>query len=154
MTQANEALEQELAAKAVGRRVTYDQIMGSIKSEHYFTAYQGAVTAARVAASQEEGGSNEGGTEGSEATREVPDELRLLTFCVLVLQNGFTVHGVSACAAKENYNKEIGERIAKENAVNQIWPLLGYELRTILQYEQQLSDQTKEVWTNSDTTGA
>ena len=55
-----------------------------------------------------------------------------LTFCVLTLKNGFTVTGESACASKENYNKEIGDRLAKENAQNKIWGLLGFELRSKL----------------------
>ena len=68
-----------------------------------------------------------------------PEQLRkdsplgLLTFCVLVLRNGFTVVGESACASPENFNAEIGRKIARENAKQKIWPLLGYELRTKLQ---------------------
>lgn len=58
--------------------------------------------------------------------------LDLLTFCVLVLRNGFTVTGESACAIPENFDAEIGRKIARENAVNKIWPLLGYELRSKL----------------------
>jgi hypothetical protein len=58
--------------------------------------------------------------------------LHLLTFCVLVLKNGFTVTGESACASPENFDAEIGRRIARANAVNKIWPLLGYELKTKL----------------------
>lgn len=58
--------------------------------------------------------------------------LSLLTFCVLVLRNGFTVTGESACASPENFDAAIGRRIARQNAVNKIWPLLGYELRTKL----------------------
>lgn len=73
------------------------------------------------------------------ATGVVPDDfqpavpadspLSLLTICVLVLRNGFTVHGVSACASPENFNEEIGRRIARENAEREIWPLLGFRLR-------------------------
>ena len=59
-------------------------------------------------------------------------ELDLLTFCVLVLRNGFTVTGESACASPENFNAEIGRKIARENAINKIWPLMGYELRSKL----------------------
>jgi len=55
--------------------------------------------------------------------------LKLLTICVLVLRNGFTVVGKSACASPENFNAEIGCRIAREDAVRQVWPLLGYALR-------------------------
>ena len=59
-------------------------------------------------------------------------QLSLLTFCVIVLRNGFTVTGESACASPENFNAEIGRQIARQNAVAKIWPLLGYELRTKL----------------------
>ena len=58
--------------------------------------------------------------------------LRLLTFCVLVLRNGFTVTGESACASPENFNAEIGRRIARENAVAKALPLMDYELRSKL----------------------
>ena len=53
------------------------------------------------------------------------EALGLLTFCVLVLRNGFTVTGESACASPENFNAEIGRRIARENAINKVWPLAG-----------------------------
>ncbi len=56
----------------------------------------------------------------------------LLTFCILHLKNGFTVTGQSACASAANYNADIGNRLAREDAVNKIWPLLGFELRTRL----------------------
>ncbi len=55
--------------------------------------------------------------------------LRLLTFCVLVLKNGFTVTGESACASPENFDAELGRKIARANAVQKIWPLMGYALR-------------------------
>ena len=53
----------------------------------------------------------------------------VLTICVLTLKNGFTVTGESACADPSNYNQEIGERLAREQAKNKIWPLMGYSLR-------------------------
>lgn len=55
-----------------------------------------------------------------------------LTFCVLVLRNGFTVTGESACASPENFDDEIGRKIARQNAVAKIWPLEGYLLKTRL----------------------
>lgn len=58
--------------------------------------------------------------------------LTLLTFCVLVLKNGFTVTGESACASPENFDAEVGKKIDRQNAVNKIWPLMGYELRSKL----------------------
>ena len=68
----------------------------------------------------------------------VPAEhpLRLLTFCVLVLRNGFVVTGESACASPENFDLEIGKRIARENAVQKMWPLMGYELKSRLSGKQ------------------
>jgi N4 Gp49/Sf6 Gp66 family protein len=55
-----------------------------------------------------------------------------LTVCALTLQNGFQVVGEAACASPENFNEEIGRRIARENARQKIWPLLGYVLRSAL----------------------
>ncbi len=52
-----------------------------------------------------------------------------LTVCCLTLKNGFTVSGESACASPENFNKELGQKIAKENARNKIWMLEGYLLK-------------------------
>ena len=61
-----------------------------------------------------------------------PAPLELLTFCVLVLRNGFTVTGESACASPENFDPEIGRKVARANAVAKIWPLMGYELKSRL----------------------
>ena len=55
-----------------------------------------------------------------------------LTVCVLTLKNGFTVTGESACASPENYDQEIGEKIAFENARDKIWVLEGYLLKEII----------------------
>jgi len=51
-----------------------------------------------------------------------------LTICVLTLKNGFTVTGESACASPENFDAAIGESIARGNARDKIWPLLGFLL--------------------------
>jgi len=61
-----------------------------------------------------------------------PQALYLLTFCVLVLRNGFTVTGESACASPENFDAELGRKIARQNAVQKVWPLMGYALRNKL----------------------
>lgn len=52
-----------------------------------------------------------------------------LTVCCMTLQNGFTVTGESACASPDNFNKDIGEKIATENARNKILMLEGYLLK-------------------------
>jgi len=51
-----------------------------------------------------------------------------LTVCALSLKNGFKVVGESACASSENFDQEIGRKIARENARNKIWALEGYRL--------------------------
>ena len=55
-----------------------------------------------------------------------------LTVCCLSLANGFTVTGESACASPENFNAEIGRKIARQNAREKIWALEGYLLRQSL----------------------
>lgn len=52
-----------------------------------------------------------------------------LTFCGLVLQNGFTVVGKSACADPKKYDQAVGEKFAYEDAVDQVWLLEGYLLK-------------------------
>lgn len=51
------------------------------------------------------------------------------TSCLLTLKNGFTVHGESACASPENFDADLGKKIARDNAVNKIWMLEGYLLK-------------------------
>lgn len=53
----------------------------------------------------------------------------VLTVCCLTLKNGFTVTGESACASPENFNAELGRKIAKQNAREKIWALEGYLLK-------------------------
>ena len=56
-------------------------------------------------------------------------QLETLTFCVLILKNGFTVTGESACASPDNFDAEIGKKIAYQNAREKIWMLEGYLLK-------------------------
>jgi hypothetical protein len=58
-----------------------------------------------------------------------------MTVCALKLKNGFVVIGESAAASPENFNEEIGRKIARENARNKIWALEGYLLRNTLFYK-------------------
>jgi hypothetical protein len=62
----------------------------------------------------------------------VSKELECLTICVLTLKNGFTLVGKSACASPENYDAELGHKIARDDARKQIWALEGYLLRSKL----------------------
>jgi len=51
-----------------------------------------------------------------------------LTHCRIILNNGFSVTGESACVNAENYKQEIGERIAYDNAFQRLWQLYGFLL--------------------------
>lgn len=120
-----QAIEQEIQDKGanVAPRITPADIEANIASEHYFTAREGVL--GMLAA--------DGVPPGIyEQANAAPQPLGLLTFCVLVLRNGFTVTGESACASPANFNAEIGRKIARQNAVAKIWPLVGYELRSKL----------------------
>lgn len=57
------------------------------------------------------------------------ESLAVLTLCVLVMQNGFTVIGKSAPADAANFDHDLGARFAREDAIRQLWPLEGYALR-------------------------
>lgn len=110
----NDPIQQEIEAKGLhAPRVTPADIEAEIASEHYFTAQNGIDGAGAAAGSP---------------TPEIIS-LGLLTFCVLVLKNGFTVTGESACASPANFDAELGRKIARQNAVNKVWPLLGFSLR-------------------------
>lgn len=101
-----DTIEEMIVAKGkTAPRVTAEDCERSIVAEYFFTA--------------------------DKATEGCPqhESLTLLTFCVLVMRNGFTVTGESACASPENFDAEIGKTIARRNAVSKIWPLLGYKLR-------------------------
>lgn len=107
-TMTNDAIEKEIQDKGLtAPRVTPQRIEEVISEEYSFTAASALK-----------------GTPG-----ECSDALKLLTICVLVLKNGFTVTGESACASPENFNAELGHKIARANALNKIWPLEGYLLK-------------------------
>ncbi len=121
----DKAIEQEIQAKGLtAPRITPADIEANIASEHYFTGADGRYGAIL----------NETYV-GTELPRDDDGDLEpleLITFCVLVLRNGFTVTGESACASPENFDAELGRKIARQNAVAKVWPLMGYELRSKL----------------------
>ncbi len=51
-----------------------------------------------------------------------------VTICNIVLYNGFSVRGESACVSKENFDEKIGRSIAYENAFEKLWQLFGFLL--------------------------
>ena len=112
----DQGIEQMIQAKGkTAPRVTPADIKANIKSEHYFIAADAA------------------GLPPVKGVDYIPPRevspLDLLTICVLVLQNGFTIIGESACASPENFDAEIGQHAARENAIQKMWPLMGYALK-------------------------
>lgn len=70
-------------------------------------------------------------TTADKAVGDAPlvDELRLLSICVVVMRNGFVVIGKSAPASAANFNADLGRKFAYEDAIRQLWPLMGFALR-------------------------
>ncbi len=102
----------EQAIQAAGKnapRVKPSDVEKEIEFETCFTAEEGVFGATRM--------------------RSGVPALALTTFCVMVLRNGYTVVGMSACASPENFDADIGKKIAREKAIDKVWPLLGYQLR-------------------------
>ena len=130
-TPVDDAIEAEIQTKGLtAPRVTPADIEANIASAYYFTAADGYRSAPCF--------------DPNDLLADClppPAPLELLTFCVLVLKNGFTVTGESACASPENFDAKIGRNIARQNAVQKIWPLMGYELRSKL---SQLNTQTND----------
>ena len=122
----DEQIETEIKVKGLtAPRITPADIGASIASEHYFTAGDGYAGAMSISPD----------FAGMHGVIEPPQPLDLLTFCVLILRNGYTVTGESACASPENFDAEVGRKIARANAVQKIWPLMGYELKCRLARE-------------------
>lgn len=117
----DQSIEQEIQSKGkTAPRVTPQHIESIIAECHYINV----------------GESVQAGWPDKSAMDDCSPALNLLTICVLVLRNGFTVTGESACASPENFDAEIGRKIARDNAVQKIWPLEGYLLK------QQLHDSS------------
>lgn len=102
--------EQEIQARAArAPRVTQADIEAEIVGEHYINASQAIAAISGLA-------------------MVPPPSCDMLTICILILKNGFTVTGESSCVSPENFCPTIGQRIAREDAVRKVWPLLGFRL--------------------------
>jgi Phage protein (N4 Gp49/phage Sf6 gene 66) family len=101
-----EDTEAECAANATAPRVSLADMEAKIAWRYDFTGDQAANEFAHVA-----------------------ESLKLLSICLLVMQNGFTIIGKSAPASAANFNADLGQKLAYEDAIRQLWPLEGYALR-------------------------
>ena len=116
-------------------KVTPEDIEDAISSEAYFTAHEGVLGAHNTHDGEYQL------VRHDDTNTEVP--LKRLTFCVLVLKNGFTVTGESACVDIRTFNEEIGRAIARKAAISKVWPLLGFAARTNMQPDQ-------STWSEAD----
>lgn len=124
-----QATEAECAATAVAPRVSLADIEGAINRRYDTTARR----AVRDAAGS--------GDFGAHISADV-GPLDLLSICILVMRNGFVVVGTSACASPENFNAELGKKLAYDNAIRQLWPLMGFALRDRLAGEAAVDDDS------------
>ena len=132
----DQAIENEIKAKGLtAPRVTPDDIEANIASEHYFTAAEGVIGAFAAGEFDSHSGEVVSLQRGHTLDKRPPQSFERLTICILELKNGFTVTGESACASPENFDAELGRKIARANAVNKIWPLMGYALKEKLHHE-------------------
>ena len=114
MSNSEQKIEQEIQEKGLNApRLTPDYIDSIIVDQYYFKASD----------------AQWGADPNTTALIGMHKQLETLTFCVLILKNGFTVTGESACASPENFDAEIGKKIAYKNAREKIWQLEGYLLK-------------------------
>lgn len=109
MTDSLKATEAECAIGRTAPRVSLDDINANIVGHHAFVA-----------------------ADALHALGSLPPEpgaLDLLSICILQTRNGFTIIGKSAPASRDNFDAALGAKLAYEDAVRQLWPLMGYALR-------------------------
>ena len=131
-------IEQEIQDKGLtGPRVTMQDVEDAIISEHYFTAAHAMAAKVKRCETDQIQRAAVYKSAALEQLDMINSALECLTFCVLVLRNVFTVTGESVCVSPENFDAETGRKIARQNAVAKIWPLMGYALRDKLHARSQ-----------------
>lgn len=110
-----EESDREAAKHAIAPRVTLADIEGAIAARFEFTADKLGAMSTYFAPEFE--------------VPKVIESLNLLSICILVMRNGFTVIGKSAPASPENFDLNLGRKLAYENAIRELWPLMGFALR-------------------------
>lgn len=66
------------------------------------------------------------GTRGSQVQARA--DLHTITWCVLIVRNGYRVVGMSACVDPAEFDAAKGAELARQDAINKLWPLEGYLL--------------------------
>lgn len=74
----------------------------------------------------------------TEIVKHVSKSGQVLRWAVITTRNGFAVAGKPSCSASSaNDDAEIGEKLAINNARDELWPLMGYELKERLYQAKQ-----------------
>lgn len=68
-----------------------------------------------------------------------------VTVCCITLKNGHTVVGQSACADPEEFNGDLGQQLAYEDAKNKIYGLEAYLLSEALFQESRETNEEAET---------
>lgn len=114
-------------------KITPEQLEAEIASERYFTALEGVMGAYGA-----RGGVHPHGVSPSQ---EEHANLALLTFCVLVLRNGCKVVGVNhGPVDPAGFDEAYGRKDAREDAIRQVWQLLGFRLRDTIHSRAKAAD--------------
>lgn len=107
-TEGLKATEAECAEGRTAPRVSLADIEANIAEKHFLLGIQAAAAGGNTSAYH---------------------SLDTLTLCLLVTRNGFVLVGKSAPASADNFDPILGRKLAYEDAVRQLWPLMGYALR-------------------------
>jgi hypothetical protein len=111
MTPNEKAIEAEIQAKGkTAPRITPEEVDQTISATYTCNAYD-ALVALGV---------------------PVDEEMKRMTICFMKLRNGFLITGESVCVSMDNYDPEIGGKVARDKARGKIWELEGYRLRSAL----------------------
>jgi hypothetical protein len=77
----------------------------------------------------------------TEIVKHISPTGKVLRWAVLTTRNGYAVTGDPSCSVSpENDNAAVGEKTAYDNAVEKLWPLMGYELQTLLAARKGMTD--------------
>ncbi len=126
--------ELECAANTKAPRVSIADIEAAVQHRIEFTGHD-VVSLALLGLANGDRHTTSVASDGNAEIPRLLDTVRVLSVCILVTRNGFSVIGKSAPASPENFNADLGRKLAYEDAVRQLWPLMGFALR------EKLADQ-------------
>lgn len=129
-------LEVRLQEISTAPRITAEDVEKNIKTCYFTTAYQAASSSETQKATQ---------SRHDPYGAPIDEALQVVTLAIVTTHSGFTVIGMSGCADPKNFNKEIGQEIAKRNAVSQLWGHMGYMLQQQLYQVRKIDEINARV---------